>query len=49
MRTYNEVKEKLDEYFIALGCTEDAEKIEAYCRTIDALLWVIEDESGAAI
>jgi hypothetical protein len=49
MRTYSEVKEKLDKYFLALDRTEDAEKTEAYCRIIDALLWVIEDESGAPI
>ena len=49
MRTVNEIKSKIDEYLNKIENLNDAELRENYCRIIDALLWVIEDNSGAAI
>ena len=49
MRNINEIRAKVDEYLAKLDRVSDPETEEAYCRTIDALLWVIEDTSGTPI
>lgn len=49
MRNINEIRAKIDEYLAKLDRASDPETEETYCRTIDALLWVIEDTSGTPI
>ena len=49
MRNINEIRAKIDEYLAKLDRASDPETEEAYCRTIDTLLWVIEDTSGTPI
>lgn len=49
MKTGNEIRNKICEYLEKIENTRDAKAIERYCRIIDALLWVIGDNSGAAI
>ena len=49
MRTTTEIRRKIDEYLERLEHATDPETQENICRTLDALLWVIEDASGAAI
>ena len=49
MKTINEIKNKIDEYLCKIENLADSELKENYCRVIDALLWVIDDNSGAAI
>lgn len=49
MRTTNEIKQKIDEYIEKTMRTENADDRENLYHVIDALLWVIGDESGAPI
>ena len=49
MRTTSEIKEKIDEYIEKTMRESDPEKRENLYHVIDALLWVIGDQSGAAI
>ena len=53
MKREHEIREKLEEYLYtylpqARQCHDD-ERHEAYCNIIDALLWVLDDESGKQI
>lgn len=49
MRTTNEIKQKIDEYIEKSMHVENADDRENLYHVIDALLWVIGDESGAPI
>ena len=49
MRTRNEITSKIDKLLSLLENERDIEKHENICCQIDALLWVIEDESGAPL
>lgn len=49
MKTNDEIRNKIDEYLSKLERAVYTEDHERYCCIIDALLWVIGDESGAAI
>lgn len=49
MKSYEEIKRMIDKYITMLERTSDPEKRENYCHIIDALLWVIDDNSGAPI
>ncbi len=49
MRDIDEIKRMIDKYLIMIERTTDPEKQENYYHIIDALLWVIGDESGAPI
>ena len=49
MRTTSEIKEKIDEYITKAMRENDPDKRENLYHVIDALLWVIGDQSGAAI
>ncbi len=49
MKTPAEIRSKIDEYMQKLDRAELPEDHENLCRVIDALLWVIDDTSGAAI
>jgi len=49
MKTYTEIKNKIDEYLQRLDKTSDPDKQENICRVLDALLWTIDDNSGAPI
>lgn len=49
MKTNNEIKAKIDKYMEMLYRTNDPDKTESYYHIIDALLWVIDDESGTPI
>lgn len=55
MKTANEIRQKIDKYMEKInnmregqGMLTDIEK-ENYCYIVDALLWVIEDNSGRPI
>jgi hypothetical protein len=55
MKTANEIRQKIDEYMEKIngmgegqGMMTDIEK-ENYCCIVDALLWVIDDNSGKPI
>lgn len=54
MKSEREIRNKIDEYMEKLNQvkhdnTADSNKEEEICCIIDALLWVIGDESGKAI
>jgi hypothetical protein len=49
MRSTSEIKQKIDEYIEKTMRETDAEKRENLYHVIDALLWVIGDQSGAPI
>ena len=46
MKTDNEIRAKIGEYFGKIAVAADREQRENYCCVVDALLWVIGDESG---
>ena len=49
MRTTSEIKQKIDEYIEKSMHAKSADDRENIYHVIDALLWVIGDESGAPI
>ena len=49
MKTGNEIRAKIDEYFEKLYKAKDEAERENIYHVIDALLWVIGDNSGAPI
>lgn len=46
MRTPEAIRAKINEYLEKLDRSDDPESV---CHVLDALLWVIEDSSGAPI
>ena len=49
MRTPDEIRNMIDKYIQRLDRAKNQEEEENCCRTLDALLWVLEDSSGAPI
>jgi len=49
MKNRNEITNKLNRLFEILMTEKDTEKNENICCQIDALLWVIDDRSGAPL
>lgn len=50
MRTEREIRDKIDEYMDRIkGLPWWEDEREYRCMVLDALLWVIEDESGNEI
>lgn len=53
MKSENEIREKISEYMDRLSADRKAGREtytrDLYCGIIDALLWVIGDDSGAPI
>lgn len=50
MKSEREIRDKIEEYMDKIhGMPWWEEEREYYCMVIDALLWVVDDESGKPI
>lgn len=49
MKTEKEIREKIEELMEKAANSSMVDEHEAICNNIDALLWVIGDESGKPI
>ncbi len=49
MKTVNEIRQKIDQYMEKIAVMPEGAEKESYCNIIDALLWVIDDNSGKPI